>query len=74
MAYHAAFLEHVDVVITVHGFGRQGFFTSLLVGGQNRDLAAVLAGELRAALPAYTVLDDLDAIRRSCAVCTHATR
>lgn len=58
----AAFLEHVDVVITVHGFGRQGFFTSLLVGGQNRELATVLSAELRAALPAYTVLDDLDAI------------
>ena len=30
----AAFLDHVDVVVAVHGFGREGMFTSLLLGGQ----------------------------------------
>lgn len=58
----AAFLDHVDVVITVHGYGRAGLFTSLLLGGQNRDLATVLAGSLRDHLPAYSIVDDLDAI------------
>ena len=58
----AAFVEHVDVVVTVHGFGRPALMTSLLLGGQNRELARHLAGHLRLALPAYDVLDDLDAI------------
>ena len=34
----AAFLDHVDVVVAVHGFGRQDMFTTLLLGGRNRDL------------------------------------
>jgi len=46
----------------VHGFGRPAMMTSLLLGGQNRRLAAHLAGNLRRALPAYDVVDDLDAI------------
>ena len=33
-----AFIEHVDIVITIHGFGRRDHFTSLLLGGRNRDL------------------------------------
>lgn len=58
----AAFLDHVDVVVAVHGFGREGMFTSLLLGGQDRDLAAWLAGALRPALPHYELVDDLDVI------------
>ena len=56
------FLEHVDVVITIHGYGRRNLFTSLLLGGRNRELAAHVAGHLRPALAAYTIVDDLDAI------------
>lgn len=55
-----AFLEHVEVVITVHGYGRRWLMTSILLGGQNRGLAGALAAELRAGLPAYRVIDDLD--------------
>ena len=33
------FLDHVDIVLTVHGFGRRGMFGSLLLGGQNRVFA-----------------------------------
>jgi phage replication-related protein YjqB (UPF0714/DUF867 family) len=55
-------LAHCDVVVSVHGFGRDGFWTSLLVGGADRDLAAALSSCLRAALPEYEVLDDLTAI------------
>lgn len=58
----ARFLAHVAVVITVHGYGRDGMWTTLLAGGRNRPLAAHVAAALRPALPGYTVLDDLDAI------------
>lgn len=58
----AAFLDHVDVVVAVHGFGREGMFTSLLLGGQDRALAAWLADALRPALPPYELVDDLDVI------------
>lgn len=58
----ARFLDHVEVVITVHGYGRAGFFTTLLLGGQNRPLAHHVGGHLREALPAYTIATDLDRI------------
>ncbi len=58
----AAFLDHVDVVVTVHGYGRAGHWASLLVGGANRALAEHLGGQLRTHLPAYDVRTDLDAI------------
>ena len=57
-----SFLDHVDVVVTVHGFGRRGFFGSLLLGGQNRDFAHHVGTALRANLPAYDVVTDLDRI------------
>lgn len=56
------FLNHVDVVVTVHGFGRRGLFTSLLLGGQNRALAHHVAGHLSPRLPAYDVVTELEAI------------
>lgn len=58
------FFDHVDIVVTVHGFGRQGFFTSLLLGGRNRDLAHHVGGHLRRVLPAYDIVTDLEAIPR----------
>ena len=58
----AEFLSHVTIVITVHGFGRAGYFTSLLLGGRNRRLAAHLGERLRHHLPAYSILDDIDLI------------
>jgi len=58
----AAVLDHCDVVLSVHGFGRQGMFTSLLLGGRNRDLAAHVASHLRTELDGYAVVDELDAI------------
>ena len=56
------FLNHVGIVITVHGFGRAGFFTSLLLGGRNRRLAAHLSGSLQQHLPAYRIVDELEDI------------
>ena len=58
----AAFVEHVDVVVTIHGFGRRGYFTTLLLGGQNRELAEHVGAALRTRLPAYEVATDLERI------------
>lgn len=58
----AEFVDHVDVVIAVHGYGREGMWTDLLLGGRNRALAAHLAGHLREALPGYSIVDDHEAI------------
>lgn len=58
----ARFFGHVDVVVTIHGFGRQGMFTSLLLGGANRPFAEHVGGHLRRELPEYDVITDLDAI------------
>ncbi len=58
----ARFLQHVEIVITIHGFGRRGMFSSLLLGGQNRVFAEHVGQVLRRHLPAYDVLTDLDTI------------
>ena len=58
----AAFLDHVDVCVAVHGFGREGMWTSLLLGGRNRPLAAHVSAVLRSRLSGSSVIDDLDAI------------
>jgi phage replication-related protein YjqB (UPF0714/DUF867 family) len=58
----AGFIEHVDAVITIHGFGRRPLLTSVLLGGQNRPLASHVGAHLRAALPAYDIVDELDDI------------
>ncbi|MEK7426716.1 MAG: poly-gamma-glutamate hydrolase family protein [Actinomycetota bacterium] len=57
-----AFVDHVDIVVTIHGFGRPGFYTALLLGGQNRDLAHHVGAVLRRRLPAYEVFTDLHRI------------
>jgi phage replication-related protein YjqB (UPF0714/DUF867 family) len=56
------FLEHVDVAVAVHGYGRDGFWTTLLLGGQHRELAAHVGSHLRTALPEYEVVAELDGI------------
>jgi phage replication-related protein YjqB (UPF0714/DUF867 family) len=56
----AEFLDHVDVAVSLHGYGRIGRGTQLLAGGRNRALAAHLARHIR--LTGYqvvTVLDDI---------------
>jgi phage replication-related protein YjqB (UPF0714/DUF867 family) len=57
-----AFLDHVDVAVALHGYGREGMWTTLLLGGSHRELASHVAGHLRTALPGYEVVDDLPAI------------
>jgi phage replication-related protein YjqB (UPF0714/DUF867 family) len=61
----ARFLDHVEVVVAVHGYGRRDLWTTLLLGGGNRALAGVLGAALRAELgDGFTVVDDLAAIPR----------
>ena len=58
----AEFLDHVDVAVSLHGYGRIGRSTQLLAGGRNRKLAVHLARHIE--LPGYHVVTDLDAIPR----------
>ena len=62
----AAFVDHVEVAVAVHGYGRDGMWTTLLLGGRNRDLAARLGAGLRRRLgDGFTVVDDLAGIPRA---------
>jgi phage replication-related protein YjqB (UPF0714/DUF867 family)/gamma-glutamylcyclotransferase (GGCT)/AIG2-like uncharacterized protein YtfP len=56
------FLDHVDVAVSLHGYGRLGRSTQLLAGGQNRSLAEHLARHID--IPGYRVVTDLNAIPR----------
>lgn len=56
----AEFLDHVDVAVSLHGYGRDGRSTQLLAGGRNRALAAHLARHVQ--LTGYQVITDLDEI------------
>jgi phage replication-related protein YjqB (UPF0714/DUF867 family) len=57
-----SFLEHVELVVSVHGYGRRGHSNVVLIGGRNRQLAARAATVLRAAVPSHRFIDDLHAI------------
>lgn len=56
----AEFLDHVDVAVSLHGYGRIGRSTQLLAGGRNRALAAHLARHIQ--LTGYRVITDLEDI------------
>jgi phage replication-related protein YjqB (UPF0714/DUF867 family) len=59
----ACFLTHVDVAISIHGYGREASWHHLLIGGRNRAFAGHVASHLRDALDdPYEVVDDLDQI------------
>jgi len=58
----AEFLDHVDVVVSLHGYGRINRSTQLLVGGRNRDLAAHLARHV--VVPGYELVTELEQIPR----------
>ncbi len=58
----SAFLEHVDVVVSLHGYGGRDRGAAVLVGGADRARAAAVGVRLRVALPDYEVIDDLERI------------
>jgi phage replication-related protein YjqB (UPF0714/DUF867 family) len=58
----AGFLDHVEVVVAVHGYGRRGRPSDVLLGGRNRALATDLGRRLREATTGLQIVDDLDAI------------
>ncbi|MPY92264.1 MAG: hypothetical protein GEV08_04105 [Acidimicrobiia bacterium] len=58
----AAFLDHVEVAIAIHGYGRMPLFTTILLGGRNRALAGHVAAALAGALGHYELVTDLDAV------------
>ncbi|MBX7447970.1 poly-gamma-glutamate hydrolase family protein [Mycolicibacterium sp. 3033] len=58
----AEFLDHVDVAVSLHGYGRIGRSTELLAGGRHRGLAQHLRAHI--AIPGYRVITDLEAIPR----------
>ena len=58
----AAWLDHVEVAVALHGYGRIRQPRRILLGGTNRKLAAGLAQHLAARLPALSVITDLDDI------------
>lgn len=59
----AAFVDHVEVAVAIHGYGRTGMWTTLLLGGRNRPLAARLGTALRTRLGhQFTIMDTLSGI------------
>ena len=58
----AEFLDHVDVAVSLHGYGRAGRSTQILAGGRHRTLAAHLDQHIT--IPGYEVVTDLEAIPR----------
>lgn len=58
-----SFIDHVDIVIAIHGYGREDRFWDLLLGGRNRDLAIHVGAHLRGGIDErFGVIDDLDDI------------
>ncbi|WP_458319420.1 poly-gamma-glutamate hydrolase family protein [Mycolicibacterium brisbanense] len=57
-----AFLDHVEAVVSLHGYGRIGRSTQMLAGGADRVLARHVASHI--AIPGYQVITDLAAIPR----------
>jgi phage replication-related protein YjqB (UPF0714/DUF867 family) len=62
-----AFVDHVDVAIAIHGYGRHDAMFRVLLGGTNRPFAAHIAAHLEPALPKYEIVTDLAAIPRELA-------
>lgn len=58
-----SFVDHVDVVIAIHGYGREDRFWDLLLGGRNRALAVHIGTHLRRGIDdRFGIVDDLDEI------------
>lgn len=61
----AAVIDHVEVVCTVHGYGREMDRQHLLLGGRNRELAQRMGSLLSARLPnRFRIVTEIDEIPR----------
>lgn len=58
----AEFLDHVDVVVSIHGYGRRGRWTDVMTGGTNRQLAAHVSANVNEKLNGFDLITDLDEI------------
>ncbi|MFT5202523.1 MAG: phage replication-related protein YjqB (UPF0714/DUF867 family) [Candidatus Aldehydirespiratoraceae bacterium] len=59
----ASFIDHVDVVIAIHGYGRKDRFWDLLLGGRNRELAGHIGTHLRGGIDErFGIIDNVDEI------------
>ncbi|UXA12651.1 poly-gamma-glutamate hydrolase family protein [Mycobacterium sp. SMC-8] len=58
----AEFLDHIEVAVSLHGYGRLGRSTQILAGGRNRGLTDHVARHV--GIPGYRVVTDLEAIPR----------
>lgn len=56
----AEFVAHCGIVLSIHGYGRPGMESTVLVGGANRVAALDVGAALRAS--GIDVIDDLDEI------------
>ena len=63
----SAFVDHVDVAIAIHGYGRHDAMFRVLLGGSNRALATHIGAYLEPALPKYEIVTDLADIPRELA-------
>ncbi len=43
----AQFLDHIDVAVSLHGFGRKHLMRTVLVGGGSKELASEMSDRLR---------------------------
>jgi phage replication-related protein YjqB (UPF0714/DUF867 family) len=59
----AAFLEHVELAVSFHGFGRRGLEDTVLVGGSNLRVRALIVDAIRART-GLRVIGDTDEIPR----------
>ena len=56
----ASMLEHADVAVSLHGFGRPGLEDAVLLGGTHRELAMTIGEAMRAV--ELRAVDELSAI------------
>ncbi|MCH7788142.1 MAG: poly-gamma-glutamate hydrolase family protein [Acidobacteria bacterium] len=55
-----AFMDHVDTIVTVHGYGRHDQLRTVLLGGHNRSLAASVGSALRIHLgDEFSIVDEM---------------
>lgn len=61
----AAFFDHVDVIVALHGYGRPHLTRSILLGGRSREVARTVAVPLVRRLHGYEILHRLEDIPRA---------